>query len=171
MEQNSLRTLRLFSPLFPKVYGRDEYGDLENIPEDITAEEACDYEGEILALIEREQLPNEGDRGLAVYLDDDVLKNKVYSMKPTVEEWDCRLWGVLKVQTRGELSPSELEALKSAWCGQEADGWGEGLEQRPINIPDGELYVSFWDSSNDFFIKTEEELKDSPSLGFSMSMN
>lgn len=77
----------------------------------------------------------------------------------------------MKVQTHGELSPSELEALKSAWCGQESDGWGEGLEQNPINIPDGELYVSFWDSSNDFFIKTEEELKDSPSLGFGMSMN
>lgn len=171
MEQNNLQTLRLFSPLFPKVYRRDEYGDLENMPEDITAEEACDYEGEILALIEREQLPNEGDHGLAVYLDDNILKNKVYSMKPTVEEWDGRLWGVLKVQTHGELSPSELETLKSAWCGQESDGWGEGLEQKPINIPDGELYVSFWDSSNDFFIKTEEELKDSPSLGFGMSMN
>lgn len=86
MEQNNLQTLRLFSPLFPKVYRRDEYGDLENMPEDITAEEVCDYEGEILALIESEQLPNEGDHGLAVYLDDDILKNKVYSIKPTVEE-------------------------------------------------------------------------------------
>jgi hypothetical protein len=171
MKQNSLQTLRLFSPLFPKVYGMDEYGDLENIPEDITAEEACDYEEEILVLIEREQLPNEGDRGLAVYLDDDVLKNKIYSIKPTVEEWNGRLWGVTEIKIHDDLTASEFDELTNWLTGQFSDGWGEGLEQRPINIPDGELYVSFWDSSNSFFIKMEEELKDSPSFGFGMSMN
>ena len=170
MKQNDLKTLHLYSPLYPHLYRQDEYGNFENMPEELTAEEACDYEGEILALIDRECLPGEGDRALAVYLDDDALKSKVYSMKPTVEEWDGKLWGVLEVQTHGELSPSELEALKSEWCGQESDGWGEGLEQRPIRTSEGELYVSFWSSDNNFFIKTEEELKGGPAFDFGLSI-
>ncbi len=166
MEQNNLQTLRLFSPLFPKVYRENEYGDYDNEPEDITTSEACDYEDEILATIKRERLPSEGDRGLAVYLQDELLKSKVYSMNPTVEEWNGELWGVLEVKTYGELTDTELDALKSEWCGQESDGYGEGLEQRPIKTPDGELYLSFWDSSDDFFIKTEEELKNAPEQSF-----
>mgnify|MGYP000845322694 CR=1 FL=1 len=171
MEQNNLQTLRLFSPLFPKVYRENEYGDYDNEPEDITASKACDYEDEILAAIKREHLSSEGERGLSVYLHDELLKSKVYSMNPNVEQWNGELWGVLEVQTYGELADSELEALKSEWCGQESDGYGEGLEQRPIKTPDGELYLSFWDSSDDFFIKTEEELKNAPEQSFgSMTM-
>lgn len=170
MGQDNLQTLRLFSPLFPKIYRENEYGKHDHEPEDITAAEACDYEDEILAAIEKEHLPNEGDRGLAVYLHDELLKSKVYSMNPTVEEWNGELWGVLKVQTYGELTACELEALVSEWCGQESDGYGEGLEQRPIKIPNGELYLSFWDSSDDFFIKPEKELKNQQAQSFGMQM-
>ena len=38
-------------------------------------------------------------------------------------------------------------------------GWGEGFEQREIKTEEGELCVSFWHSGDDFFIKTEQELK------------
>ena len=37
--------------------------------------------------------------------------------------------------------------------------WGEGFEQRGIKIPEGELYVSFWNSGDEFFLTTEEGLK------------
>ena len=30
--------------------------------------------------------------------------------------------------------------------GQSADGYGEGFEQLAIKKPDGEIYVSFWES-------------------------
>jgi hypothetical protein len=63
-----------------------------------------------------------------------------------------------------------LEALKSEWCGQESDGWGEGAEQRPIRTSKGELYVSFWSSNSDFFIKTEEELKSAPEQRWGLRM-
>ena len=165
-----LTTLRLFSPLYPQVYTRDEYGDLSWEPEDMSTCELCGYKDAILEAIEKHRLDTEGDRGLAVYLDNVLLGRKVYSMNPTVEEWDGRLWGVLEVQAHGELSGGELRELTEEWSGQCSDGWGEGFEQQEIKIDQGELNVSFWHSGGDFFIKPEQELKSQPEQRPGMQM-
>jgi hypothetical protein len=167
--KNELQTLRLFSPLFPHIYRKNEWGDLDDYREDLTAGEVLEYEDKILALIQKEKLPSEGERGLAVYLDDD-LSRKVYSINPTVEEWNDELWGVTEVQTHGTLFSSELAQLTEWLSSQFSDGWGEGFEQREIKVDGGELYLSFWDSSDHFFIKPEDELKGSQSFGFDMTM-
>lgn len=167
--KNELQTLRLFSPLFPHIYRENEWGDLDDYQEDLSAGEVLEYEDKILALIEKEKLRSEGERGLAVYLDDD-LSRKVYSINPSVEEWNGELWGVTEVQTHGTLSPFELAELTEWLSAQFSDGWGEGLEQKEIKVDDGELYLSFWDSSDRFFIKPEDELKSSQSFGSGMTM-
>ena len=167
--KNELQTLRLFSPLFPHIYRENEWGDYENASEDLDASELLEYEDAILDRIEKEKLPDEGERGLAVYLDDD-LSQKVHSINPSVEEWNSELWGVTEVQTHGTLSPSELAELTDWLSGQFSDGWGEGFEQREIKVDDGELCLSFWDSSDRFCIKPEDELKGSQSFGFGMTM-
>lgn len=167
--KNELQTLRLFSPLFPHLYRKNEWGDMDDYREDLSSGEVLEYEDAILALIQKEKLPSEGERGLAVYLDDD-LSQKVHSINPSVEEWNGDLWGVTEVQTNGALSPSELAELTDWLSGQFSDGWGEGFEQREIKVDDGELYLSFWDSSDCFFIKPEDELKDSQSFGLCMTM-
>ena len=167
--QNELQPLRLFSSLFPHIYRKNEWGDLDDYREDLTAGEVLEYEDEILALIQKEKLPDEGERGLAIYLDDD-LSQKVHSINPSVEEWNGELWGMTVVQTHGSLSPSELAELTEWLSSQFSDGWGEGMEQREIQVDDGELYVSFWDSSDRFFIKPKDELKGSQSFGFGMTM-
>lgn len=167
--KNELQTTRLFSPLFPHIYRKNEWGDYENEPEDLNASDILEYEDAILALIQKEKLSSEGERGLAVYLDDD-LSRKVYRINPSVEEWNGELRGVTEVQTHGTLPPSELAELTEWLSSQFSDGWGEGLEQREIKVEDGELYVSFWDSSGHFFIKPEEELKGSQSFDFGMTM-
>lgn len=87
-----------------------------------------------------------------------------------MEEWNGELWGVTEVQTHGALSSSELAELTEWLSGQFSDGWGEGFEQREIKVDDGELHVSFWDSSDRFFIKPEDELKGSQFFGFGMTM-
>ena len=56
----------------------------------------------------------------------------------------------------------ETNTLKEAefkdWAvSQMADGWGESFEQREIRIPDGEIYVSFWNSSDDYFMLNSDE--------------
>ena len=38
------------------------------------------------------------------------------------------------------------------------DGWGEHFEQQPIDTEDGDLYVSFWNSGDDYAIMTQDEL-------------
>ena len=167
--KNELQSLRFFSPLFPHLYRKNEWGDLDDYREDLSAGEVSEYEDEILALIQKEKLPSEGERGLAVYLDDDFSR-MVYSINPSVEDWNGELWGVTEVQTHGSLSAPELVELTEWLSSQFSDGWGEGLEQREIKIDDGELYLSFWDSSDRFFIKPEDELKGSQSFGFGMTM-
>lgn len=165
--KNEMQTLRLFSPLFPHIYLKNDWGDYENEPEDLTAAEAMEYEEEILALIEKEKLHDDDERGLAVYLDDPLIQ-KIHSINPTVEEWNGELWCVTEVQTLGDLSSSELVELTDWLSGQFSDGWGEGLEQREIKADDGELFISFWDASDRFFIKPEDALKGSQSFGFDM---
>lgn len=157
----SIERIRLFSPLTADMYIKDEWGELSSVSEEVTSFELCDYETQILELIQREHLDHEGQRGLALYLDNQLLARKICSMHPTVEVWHGELWGVLEIKSRGTLSEKELEAVKEYWQGQESDGWGEGFEQREIQTLEGELYVSFWNSGDDFFIKTEEELKES----------
>lgn len=166
--KNELQTMRLFSPLFPHLYRRNEWGDYENEPEDLSSSDAMEYEENILALIKKEKLHDQGERGLAVHLHDGALSEKIHSINPTVEEWNGELWCVTEVQTPGDLSSSELVELTDWLSGQFSDGWGEGLEQREIKADDGELFISFWDASDRFFIKPEDELKGSQSFGFDM---
>ena len=157
-KDQKLNRLRLFSPLQGWVYFRGAGGDSED-PEAISSRELCEYTENILELIKLRHLEKEGERGLAVYLYDEVLEKKIYSMKPTVNIWQGELFGVLEVESYGTLNDIELQTLINEWRGQESDGWGEGFEQQPMEIEDGELYVSFWQPNSSFFIKTELDLK------------
>lgn len=60
--------------------------------------------------------------GMAEYLDNLLLKKRIISMFPTVEEYREDLWGVLEVRSYGELLPKEWEAIKEEWSGQISDG-------------------------------------------------
>lgn len=165
-----LETFKLFSPLIGTLYPYDEdWGGTSDWAEEISAGELCQYEDEILDRIRRER-QEEGERGLAVYLGNRLLKRKVFSMNPTVEMWNGELWGVLEVKSHGSLSPQELSGLMEEWLGQESDGWGEYFEQQEIKTEEGDLCVSFWHSGDDFFIKTEQELKQWQTQDFEMKM-
>ena len=168
-----LEECRLFSPLSGLLYPYDEdWGGISDQPMEIGPGDLCQYEDQILERIGQERLEEEGERGLAVYLGNRLLKRKVFSMNPTVEMWNGELWGVLEVKSHGALSPQELSGLMEEWLGQESDGWGEGFEQREIKTEEGDLCVSFWHSGDDFFIKTEQELKQqTQALGMKMGGN
>ena len=55
------------------------------------------------------------------------------------------------------MTDQEIEILKDYFNGQYSDGWCEGFFQREIETSYGVLYLDFW--SDDFYIETEDELK------------
>ena len=57
-----------------------------------------------------------------------------------------------------ELTNAETEILTDWISGQNSDGYGEHFEQQPIDTEDGDLYVSFWNSGDNYSIMTRDEL-------------
>jgi hypothetical protein len=101
-------------------------------------------------------------QGLMEYFDEsESVKQKVLCYKPTtITEYGGQLYGVIEAKINGMLTAYELDILRQAMVSQMADGYGEGLEQREIPYEDGNLYVSFWHSGNDYFVKTEYEFQE-----------
>ena len=104
------------------------------------------------------------------------VDQKVRSAFMSVEERDGELVGVITAQIYGQLTDEELEEFRLYCEGQLSDGVGESLEQRPIKTPDGDIYVSFWNSDDNWSLQTEEEinsiqsedLTDEPDIGMTM---
>lgn len=100
---------------------------------------------------------NAVERGLAAYFHDDNLDKKVYSAVPKVETRNRDIYGVITVKSYGELNKIEMIDLIDDLKGQLGDGFGEGFEQRPVTLDGDEVYISFWDCDDDYFLKPENE--------------
>ena len=98
------------------------------------------------------------ERGLAAYFRSENLDKKVYSIIPKVEDRDGDLYGVFVIKSYGELDKTELIDITQELIGQAADGWGEGFEQHSITLGDDEVYISFWNSDDDYFLKPGSEV-------------
>ena len=97
------------------------------------------------------------ERGLAAYLRSENLDKKVYLIIPKVEARDGDLYGVFVIKSYGELDKTELVDITQELIGQAADGWGESFEQHSVTLGDDEVYISFWNSDDDYFLKIESE--------------
>lgn len=82
--------------------------------------------------------------GFAAYIKrNSNLSLAVKSIIPSLAKKDEKVWLDLVITTYGKLNENELESLMMEINGQLIDGWGEGFEQFPIEVKDGELYLSF----------------------------
>ena len=89
---------------------------------------------------------------------DDGVKAKLVSAKWGVETYRGRLFGRIECSLKEELTDAETEILTDWLSGQNSDGYGEHFEQQPIDTEDGDLYVSFWNSGDNYSIMTRDEL-------------
>ena len=116
-----------------------------------------DYKWDISELVEKEQDADLGDMKDYFY-DDDNAQAKMVTARWDVAEKNGRLFGKVDFKLRESFTAEEKEKVREWVRGQNSDGFGEGLEQRPIETEDGDLYVSMWNSGDDYFIYDENEM-------------
>lgn len=115
------------------------------------------YAWDIRELLEMEQSSPE-DAMAQFYDDDETIKEKLVAAAWTVDEYKGKLYGRIDCRFKEALTEDETEKFKEWLTGQCSDGVGEHFEQQPIRTEDGDLFVSFWNSSDSYFLCTEDEL-------------
>ena len=108
----------------------------------------------------KEYTANDENDMATYYNKDDGVKEKLTSAVWSVELHGDRLFGRIDCSLKEALTAEETEALRDWLTGQCSDGLGEGFEQQPIDTMDGELFVSFWNSGDDYAMMTEDEFED-----------
>ena len=151
-EQTGPVKMSFFCPLEGNIEDA-EYGDLISVGNLFLKS----YEWDIRELLEMEQSSPE-DEMAQFYDDDESIKAKLVSATWTVDEYKGKLYGRIDCRFKEALSEDETEKFKEWLVGQCSDGFGEHCEQQPIRTEDGDLFVSFWNSSDSYFLCTEDEL-------------
>ena len=149
--------MKFYSPLtadfFPNEpdYEDEFYDEYEGYPQD--GHELLEYETAIRDAVENDTRDFGGDL-MQYYHEDDSVRRKVVRAVPTVDEVNGELVGSLWVDTDAPLTAEEQAVFCAYISGQCSDGWGEGFEQREIDVGDGKLYVHFW-QDHDFELKRD----------------
>ena len=142
-----------FCPLVGNIDEGD--GDMFTVGDSYLADSA----DEISDALKRYTANDENDMA-AYYNKDDGVSEKLTSAVWSVELHGGRLFGRIDCSLKEPLTTEETERLREWITGQCADGLGEGFEQQPIDTMDGELFVSFWNSGDDYAMMTEDEFED-----------
>lgn len=141
---------------FPLV-GRledEEYGDEYEVDNRFLRS----YEWDIRELVDKEQ-DSDLDDMKEYFYDDENARAKMVTARWGVDEKNGTLYGKVDFKLREPFTSEEKEKVREWVSGQNSDGFGEGLEQRPIETEDGDLYVSMW-SADHYFIYDENEMNE-----------
>ena len=150
-EANAPIVTTFYCPLTGQIHDEEDGG-----MNDVDGRFLSDHISEIEEKLEHEQNP---DFEIADYITDHPTANaKLKMARWSVEEIGGVLYGRIDCRSAEAFTPEEIEAIKDGISGQNSDGFGEGFEQREISTDEGDLYVSFWHSGDDYFIHTQEEM-------------
>lgn len=161
--------MKLLTPLTADLFPEEdpEWGDDPyNSGETLDGRELAQYEDVIQKAVDMENdLEEEGAAcNLMDYFDGiPSIKEKVGEALVSVENVDGILYGCTTLQLREYLEPEELYELCEYITGQYSDGWGEGFEQRDIQVDGGTLNVHFWQGEPTRFRTQTTEKKQSVS--------
>lgn len=142
-----------FCPLVGNIDEGD--GDMFTVGDSYLADSA----DEIVDALNRYTANDENDMA-TYYNKDDGVSEKLTSAVWSVELHGDRLFGRIDCGLKEALTAEETEALRDWLTGQCSDALGEGFEQQPIDTMDGELFVSFWNSGDDYAMMTESEFEE-----------
>ena len=149
--------MKFYSPLtaefFPDEpdWEDESYNEYEGYPMD--GHDLLQYADAVDEAVKKDIADFNGDL-MQYYHEDDFVRQKVVSAVPSVEIHGNKLCGCLNVELRESLNEGEQAVLCDYISGQYSDGWGEGFEQREIDVGDGKLYVHFW-QDHDFELKRD----------------
>lgn len=123
--------------------------DVEKDCYEVSAKHFADHADEINKLI-RESFGLDGaeDCGLAAYLIDDDLAEKIVSIIPSVENVDGKLCGAINVTLHEPLTEIETGKLKKELVEQLDNGWGWDFNEDMVNVGGEDVYISFLCAKN-----------------------
>ena len=142
-----------FCPLVGNIDEGD--GDMFTVGDSYLA----DSVDEIADALNRYTANDENDMA-TYYNKHDGVSEKMTSAVWSVELHGDKLFGRIDCSLKEALTAEETENLRDWLIGQCSDGLCEGFEQQPIDTMDGELFVSFWNSGDDYAMMTEDEFED-----------
>lgn len=149
-------TEHYYCPLTAMVYPRNDYGDLEDYPDEYDGSYLAVYEEKIRDLIKKEE--SRDSENLAEYFDgSNSAVAKLKEIHFNTQNVDGILYGCIRVELNEALTLEEDAEIKNFLTGQCSDGFGESLEKREIRVEDGDMYVSFWQSGEDYFMLNSDE--------------
>ena len=149
--------VKFYSPLtadfFPNEpdYEDEFYDEYEGCPLD--GHDLLQYADAVDEAVKKDIADFNGNL-MQYYREDDSVRRKVVRAVPNVDEVNGELVGSLGVDTDAPLTAEEQAVFCAYISGQYSDGWGEGFEQREIDVGDGKLYVHFW-QDHDFELKRD----------------
>ena len=149
--------MKFYSPLtadfFPNEpdYEDEFYDEYEGCPLD--GHDLLQYADAVDEAVKKDIADFNGNL-MQYYREDDSVRRKVVRAVPNVDEVNGELVGSLWVDTDAPLTAEEQAVVCAYISGQYSDGWGEGFEQREIDVGDGKLYVHFW-QDHDFELKRD----------------
>ena len=149
-------TEHYYCPLIAYLYSRDEFGNMDDYPDEYNGSDLVPYEEGIRAIIKHEETLD--DKNLAEYFDgSNAAIAKLKEVHFSTQNVDGILYGCIRAVLTAPFTAEEEAKFKDWLEGQCSDGYGEGLEQRPIHVEDGDMYVIFWHAGPDYFLLNDSE--------------
>lgn len=112
---------------------------------------ALEYLPQIAEFIES----NDGGKMIDYFADCGIEKLK--DIKWSVEIVNGILYGCIVAKLSEPLTFDEDKKLKRKIYGQNSDGFGESLEQKPLRMDIGDIYISFCRHGEKYFLYNEKE--------------
>ncbi len=134
---------------------------------EVDARHFADHADKINKLI-RESFGLDGaeECGLAAYLIDDDLAEKIISIIPSVENVDGKLCGEITVTSCEPLTEIETGKLQKELIEQLDNGWGWDFNEDTVNVGGEDVYISFLCAKNGEHLHVLDNTEDiEPTMG------